>query len=102
MNLIRRDETGEYYSMNIKRGQSFDLQLSETAGTGYSWKIDHTPGLQLLDEKVILQNMVPGGSGTQVWTFRATMPGNQQITAVYRRPWEHTVERPNVYFVKVT
>ena len=93
--FIRKDSTGEYYGISVRRGDTFQIKKSQNASTGYSWQIQSTPGLQLIDEKVILPHgTMPGAPGIKVWTFKAIGNEPQRVKAIYSRPWENQPEHP--------
>jgi inhibitor of cysteine peptidase len=80
----------------VHAGQVFALSLGLTPGTGYHW-VDTNPGDKRPFE-VIGQTYRPnnpqqpgqpplvGGSGEQLWLFRATAPGTGTIALKYVPP----------------
>jgi inhibitor of cysteine peptidase len=44
---------------------------------------------------------MPGASGTHEWTIKATGKGQQQFTAVYKRPWEPTTGNETTFTLNV-
>jgi inhibitor of cysteine peptidase len=67
------------------------LRLKENPTTGFTWNLSLTPGLTVVNDTYIPDDVtgrLVGSGGTRVWYLEAMQPGDQAISAVYRRPWE--------------
>ena len=82
-------------------GEKFTIEQGGNASTGYSWKIETSPGLSLVDKQNKLNCDMPGCGSKEIWTFMGTKAGSQQIHATYSRSWEKKFVEPNVYDVKI-
>lgn len=72
-------------------GDTITIRLEENASTGYSWREEHTAGLELLADRSLAPSPSPalvGAPGTREYVFKAASAGTQAVTAVYSRPWE--------------
>lgn len=73
------------------KGDTLVISLKENPTTGYSWNVSASPGLSLVDDKYVqdpaAEGMV-GAGGVHNWTFEVVEEGTQNISAVYKRPWE--------------
>jgi len=87
-------------SISLKNGENFTLQLRENPSTGYSWQLNLSEGLNLLDD-YYTQDLVPentegeapeGVPGNHTWIIQAVAPGSQQVNGEYIRPWEEGSE----------
>ena len=98
--LIKNNEP-KNYETDLKYGENLDIKLPVTSGTGYSWNLTSTSGLELIGKKTVHTNIKPGASVIQVWTYKGVETGEQKIVAIYSRPWENKSEKPSVLFVNV-
>jgi len=82
---VQRDVT-------ITAGETLRVILGTNISTGYKWAAD----AQISDPAVLAQtghvaiaspNGVPGGSGSEMWTFDTVNPGNATISTTYGQPW---------------
>ncbi|MDD1664615.1 MAG: protease inhibitor I42 family protein [Methanomicrobiales archaeon] len=67
------------------------LRLPENPTTGFSWNLSVTTGLSVINDTYIpddVSGKLVGSGGTHVWFLKAMQPGKQDISGVYRRPWE--------------
>lgn len=78
--------------IDLAAGQTLRVILGTNASTGYKW----AENAQISDTAVLAQtghvavaspNGMPGGSGTEMWTFSALNPGSANITTTYGQPW---------------
>lgn len=72
-------------------GDMITVELEENPTTGYSWNISYSEGLELKNDSYIEANNaegIVGASGAHQWTFEVIDSGEQNISAVYMRPWE--------------
>jgi predicted secreted protein len=88
-------------------GDLITLTLPENPSTGYSWQISASDGLEQVSDHYIQGNTgtaarpIVGAGGTHEWVFKVIKPGNQQVTGVYKRPWEATSEGEKRYTLNV-
>lgn len=77
-------------TITVSEGTAFKIILGENPTTGYSWNTTVSSGLRAEGSEYV-QGGSPGlvgAGGTHEWTIKATGKGEQQFTAVYRRPFE--------------
>lgn len=78
-------------TIEVERGQRVFVVLGSSRATGYTWTLDPAgPGpLTPLGDAVYAQGAASlGGSGTEIWLFRASGAGKQELNFQYRRPAE--------------
>ena len=75
-------------SIAVKKGQRFVVSLAATPSTGYSWSAASNPNVTYLASRQIAGASMPGASGTQRLTFRATSLGSSTLVLHYARPFE--------------
>jgi len=75
----------------LKVGDLLVVKMNALPGAGYSWMAKGTqhPGLTLMSTKTLKgrPGMV-GGAQQQVFTFKATKVGSQNLQLQYGRQWE--------------
>jgi inhibitor of cysteine peptidase len=79
-------------SISLKSGSTFSLRLEENPSTGYSWELNLSDGLSILDDKYIEgpnPENLEGVPGTHLWVIEATAPGSQKVNGIYKRSWEN-------------
>jgi inhibitor of cysteine peptidase len=88
-------EAGNGTNITLAKGETFYLRLEENPTTGYSWELNMSQGLSLVSDKYYPpeseggERPLVGAGGVHLWEIRANSEGTQQVTAVYRRPWEN-------------
>jgi formylglycine-generating enzyme required for sulfatase activity/predicted secreted protein len=93
-----------YEDVSIAVGEEFTVDLASNPSTGYEWVLAGSlPNwLELVDKSYTATTPgLPGGGGTEHWIFRATAPGNTNLTFQYMRPWEGTPIQVHVCRVTV-
>jgi inhibitor of cysteine peptidase len=76
-------------TITVNEGVSIKVSLDENPTTGYSWNETVTAGLTVVDSKYVSSGSgMMGAGGVHEWTLKATGKGQQQFSAVYKRPWE--------------
>lgn len=79
-------------TIELGPGDQIRVSLEENPTTGFQWNMSSTDGLNLIDDQYVMdeheEGMV-GVGGTHFWTFEISGTQTQQITAVYKRPWEN-------------
>ncbi len=105
----QRSPEQEPASWVVAPGETFEIRLPTTAGTGFKWEITGQldPAVielvgEALDEPASATGRV-GAQGTTVLTFRGVAPGTTRLTLGYLRPWETGVGPARVaeYAVRV-
>jgi len=74
-------------------GNLVRITLESNPSTGYNWELrDFDYGAAIFHSSDLVArktgNVLMGAPGDTVIVLQAVAPGSQQITAVYRRPWE--------------
>jgi predicted secreted protein len=75
-------------------GNLVRITLESNPGTGYNWELrDFDYGVAVFYRSDVVArpgrgNVLFGAPGDTVITIQAVQPGSQDITLVYRRPWE--------------
>jgi inhibitor of cysteine peptidase len=88
------DKTNNNETYSVGLDSDIRLKLPGNPTTGYSWQLDITPGIAILDERYIPDNKsgtMAGSGGAYVWVMKTVLPGNQRISGVYARPWESNI-----------
>ncbi|MDI3486583.1 MAG: inhibitor of cysteine peptidase [Methanolobus sp.] len=81
-------------------GDTIIVTLQENPTTGYSWNMTYSEGLKLKEdvyaEASIRAEMV-GAPGYHTWIFEVTDMDEQNISAIYIRPWEEPTGTEDSY-----
>lgn len=75
------------------KGDTIILMLEENPTTGYSWNLSASSGLSLVNDEYVQDPAaegMTGAGGVHNWTFEVVEDGVQNISAIYKRPWENT------------
>lgn len=78
-------------SITIHAGTPFQIRMTVTSGTGYTWEPEGPlpPGLTLMGVFEAPQSAsMPGGRSRQILVFRAADRGTVHLKLAYVRPWE--------------
>ncbi len=80
------------HPIHVKTGDTFEVPLEGSAGTGFRWEVELSPAATQLvklqaDERETVST-VPGGRTLQRFHFRALAPGQVDLNFRYRRTWE--------------
>ncbi len=79
-------------AIHVKAGETFEVPLEVTAGTGFRWEVVLPSGaahqVTLLEETRDVPTLTPGGPTVQRFRFRALTAGTLKLTFRYRRTWE--------------
>lgn len=83
-------------TIEVAMGDSVTVSLQENPSTGYSWREEHSAGLELLSDRFLEPSPSPspgmvGVPGTREFVFKAATAGMQTVSAVYARPWEENI-----------
>jgi inhibitor of cysteine peptidase len=97
-------ETDNGTTISLENGATFYLRLRENPSTGYSWQLNLSHGLHILSDEYT-QDQAPEGytgvPGTHQWEIKAVTSGNQQVTGIYKRPWENVTGKEDTFKLKV-
>ncbi len=93
----------------VNRGEVFEVRLSASPSTGYSWRVEPLPkGLVALKSSAYVKDPTPptippivGAGGTQVFRFAATGRGRGDVNLVYERPFARGEDVKRFHFVLV-
>ena len=80
-------------TISLKNGENFTLNLTEDPTAGYTWELNLSEGLTILDEEYVEHpnpQHLEGVPGTHSWLIEAVSPGSQKVTGMYKRYWENT------------
>jgi inhibitor of cysteine peptidase len=71
-------------------GQTFRIALPCSPSTGYSWKLENSPGpeLKLLSSGMVESSGQLGGKEAQEFVFETMTSGSKDLKFNYVRPWE--------------
>ncbi len=79
-------------SLHVRAGDTLDIPLEGTQGTGFRWQVSLPAGaeklLAVVDEGREMAAPSAGGVYIQHFRFRALAPGQVDLTFRYRRSWE--------------
>jgi len=90
-------------NVHVLVGEEFKISLESNPSTGYTWSLAESlpTWLVLVDKTYIATNPgLPGGGGTEYWTFRATAPGSETLAFRYMQSWVGTPAR--IHLCRVT
>jgi len=93
-------DSGEAIQASLN--STFDITLDSNPSTGYSWQAEYDETyLELVDQTFQVSSEALGAPGKEVFTFRALNGGETRVTMEYKRPWEATALKSEVFKVKV-
>lgn len=86
------EEINTVAKREINMNQPFLLEFEENRTTGYTWKLDLPPDVDILID-TFTQPLDPsqrdGMPGTRTFVLHATSRGTKKVHAIYERPWEN-------------
>lgn len=88
---VTAKENGKVLTATV--GTLVRITLESNPSTGYNWELrDFEYGAVIFNSSDLVArqsgNVLMGAPGNTIIVLQAVEPGTQQITAVYRRPWE--------------
>jgi inhibitor of cysteine peptidase len=93
---------------NLENGETFYLKLKENPTTGYSWKLNLSQGLKNISGEYYpaeqpegVEHPLVGAGGVHLWEIKAVAKGSQQVTGVYKRPWENETAEDETFTLNV-
>lgn len=96
------DDAGK--TVVVKRGEALRVSLPENPSTGYSWNLTVSGGLYVAGDQYVpddTSGLRVGSGGIHTWDIKANGIGLQQITGVYRRPWEKSTAPEKTFALNV-
>lgn len=86
--VITEADTGK--KIRLSQGQTLEVQLSSSAGTGHAWRLERTPATWILTGGSSQDSLAdrPGAPITTTYTFQALGYGKGDLAFTYKRPWE--------------
>src|SRR5271166_5185131 len=88
--MMRVSEADDGREIEVAVGETLELALPETSGTGFRWDFTSRGEaiLALEKEYTAAAATAPGSSRMRCWRFKAIAPGNAMLELGYARPWE--------------
>ena len=86
--------------LTLSRGDTLDISLPATSGTGYTWQaapIADTIVKPVGDMKFKIDTEMPGAPGHQIFRFSVEGSGTGTIEMRYLRPWEKDTPPAKVF-----
>ena len=75
--------------ITVKAGETLELVVPSNSSTGYRWNIvpelDETI-VELVEQYIAEQPVIPGSGGVEVWTLRAVNAGDTTVVLGYYPP----------------
>lgn len=87
--------------LEVAAGQTFALELPETAGTGFRWHLE-TQLEVVRSEYAPAESGRAGGGGVRRFVLTARSPGDYRVEAVLRRGWQGDASRADAFTATVT
>ena len=79
-------------TIHAKVGESFEVALPVTAGTGYRWAVTlpsaSSEVIKLIEETRDVPTLKPGAGTVQRFRFQSSAPGKNELAFAYRRGWQ--------------
>lgn len=90
----------------VYQGDTVEVRLHSTPGTGYSWQIVDVNKTVLAQKKAPVfvppPQSVPGAEGHTVFDFLAAAEGSSILQLAYSRPWEKGTAPAKTFSIDVT
>ena len=85
--------------IQIAPGDTLEVTLSYTAGTGLAWAFadDNALGVLQFSGHVLEPPHTLGGSGSDMWTFSSGSPGTAHLSLEYSQPWAGGIKKANTF-----
>jgi inhibitor of cysteine peptidase len=101
-------------NISVENGETFYLKLPENPSTGYRWELNLTQGLNVTlgpdgrpgeyyppEQPEGIEQPLVGAEGVRIWEIKAVAEGGQQVTAVYKRPFENETAEGGTFTLNV-
>jgi predicted secreted protein len=87
MSQISENDNGR--DVMLASGETLDLALPETSGTGFKWDlVSNGEPAVLLESDYVSSSKAPGSARMHRWRFRAQKSGAAKLELAYRRSWQ--------------
>jgi inhibitor of cysteine peptidase len=88
--MLRVTEADDGREIEVSIGETMELALPETSGTGYRWAFTSRGEsiLALEKEYSAADATAPGSGRMRCWRLKAIAPGNAMLKLDYSRSWE--------------
>jgi len=98
--VIAATESDNGREFTLSRGDTLEVSLPATSGTGYTWQ--PAPIASALvkvvgDTKFKIDNRMPGAPGHQIFRFSVEASGTGTLELRYIRPWEKETPPAKVF-----
>lgn len=101
-------------NISLEKGETFYLRLPENPSTGYRWELNLTQGLNVTlgpdnrpgkyyppEQPEGIEQPLVGAGGVRIWEIKAVAEGSQQVTGVYKKPWENETAEGGTFRLNV-
>ena len=95
-------------SISLENESTFYLKLKENPTTGYSWELNLSQGLNNISGEYYppeqpegIKQPLVGAGGVHLWEIKAVSKGSQQVTGIYKRPWENVTGEEENFILNV-
>ncbi len=87
---VELSESSSAAPQAVARNDEVVLRLAENPTTGYRWEVSSSGAgeLALIADTFVAGAGIPGAGGQRVFRYVCRSPGNVQLEAIKRRPWE--------------
>ena len=81
----------------------FSISLNALPTAGYTWTANYDSHFLKLENERFQspQTEAIGGGGMQIFTFMPILVGKVEVTALYKRPWENTVQDQKTFIIMI-
>jgi predicted secreted protein len=103
-NEVTVDESSSGGQIAVVTGDTVKVVLEQqSASTGYIWELagNSHPGVLNLVDHTTQPPSIPGGIGTDTWTFSAVATGTSTIYLEYSQPWPAGDKNARSFTLKV-
>lgn len=89
-------------TIEVQRGEKFQIALESNPTTGYGWEFETDPNLiSLINQTFKPESDLIGAGGTETFKFSALNEGEAKIVFSYKRSWEEEIIEKKVFQVKI-
>lgn len=80
-------------------GQPFIVEFPDNPSTGYTWSINLSPGLELIQSthSTNCRQGTIGCGGVRTFVLQGISPGKQLLTATHEKSWDPTTRSTHIY-----
>ena len=98
VSTVTEGDNGREFTLS--RGDTLEVSLPATSGTGYTWQAEPVAGAfvkQVGEPAFALDAAMPGASGHQIFHFGIEASGTGSLEIRYVRPWEKDSKPARVF-----